>query len=49
MFMLGFPLPFLHDIPPVVGSVEAGSPGAAAGLLPGDEKAEGTPPPVKAG
>ena len=34
--MLGFPLPFLHEIPPVVGTVEPGSPAAAAGLQPGD-------------
>jgi regulator of sigma E protease len=33
---LGFPVPFLNEIPPVVGTVEAGSPAAAAGLLPGD-------------
>src|SRR4029077_10726389 len=37
VLMLGFGLPFLHEIPPVVGSVEPGSPAAAAGLVPGDE------------
>jgi regulator of sigma E protease len=33
---LGFPLPFFHNVPPVVGTVEPGSAGAAAGLQPGD-------------
>src|SRR6185503_19126711 len=33
---LGFPVPFLNEIPPVVGTVEAGSPAAAAGMHPGD-------------
>jgi regulator of sigma E protease len=37
VLMLGFGLPFLHEIPPVVGAVEPGSPAAAAGLQPGDE------------
>ena len=37
VLMLGFGLPFLHEIPPVVGTVEPGSPAAAAGLVPGDE------------
>lgn len=37
---LGFPVPFVNETPPVVGSVEAGSPGAAAGILPGDRVLE---------
>jgi regulator of sigma E protease len=37
VLMVGFGLPFLHEIPPVVGTVEPGSPAAAAGLAPGDE------------
>ena len=37
VLMFGFGLPFLHEIPPVVGTVEPGSPAAAAGLVPGDE------------
>jgi regulator of sigma E protease len=37
VLMLGFGLPFLHEIPPVVGTVEPGSPAATAGLAPGDE------------
>ena len=40
VLMVGFGLPFLHAIPPVVGTVEPGSPAAAAGLLPGDEVIE---------
>jgi regulator of sigma E protease len=36
VLMLGFPLPFYHNVPPIIGSVEAGSAGAAAGLQPGD-------------
>jgi len=36
VLMLGFGLPFLHEIPPVVGTVEPGSPAAAAGIVPGD-------------
>jgi regulator of sigma E protease len=40
VLMLGFGLPFLHDIPPVIGAVEPGSPAAAAGLVPGDEVIE---------
>jgi regulator of sigma E protease len=37
VLMVGFGLPFLHEIPPVVGTIEPGSPAASAGLLPGDE------------
>src|ERR1051325_10813767 len=37
---LGFPVPFVNETPPVVGSVEAGSPGAAAGIPPGDSVVE---------
>jgi len=37
---LGFPVPFLNETPPVVGSVEAGSPAAAAGIHPGDRVVE---------
>ena len=37
VLMVGYGLPFLHQIPPVVGTVEPGSPAAAAGLVPGDE------------
>lgn len=37
LFMVGIEVPALQSVPSVVGSVEAGSPGAAAGLLPGDE------------
>ena len=37
VLMLGFGLPFLHEIPPIVGQVEPGSPAATAGVLPGDE------------
>jgi regulator of sigma E protease len=40
VLMFGFALPFLHQIPAIVGSVEAGSPAAAAGLRPGDEVVE---------
>jgi regulator of sigma E protease len=36
VLMVGYGLPFLHQIPPVVGTVEPGSPAAAAGLAPGD-------------
>src|SRR5581483_833078 len=36
VLMLGFGLPFLHEIPAVVGAVEPGSPAAAAGIQPGD-------------
>lgn len=36
VLMVGYGLPFLHQIPPVVGTVEPGSPAAAAGLQPGD-------------
>jgi regulator of sigma E protease len=37
VLMLGFGLPFLHEIPPVVGILEPGGPAEAAGLAPGDE------------
>jgi regulator of sigma E protease len=36
VFMLGIEVPDLQRIPPVLGTVEAGSPAASAGLLPGD-------------
>ena len=36
VLMVGYGLPFLHQIPPVVGTVEPGSPAEAAGLAPGD-------------
>jgi len=37
LFMVGIEVPALQSVPSVVGTVEAGSPGEAAGLLPGDE------------
>jgi regulator of sigma E protease len=37
VLVLGQGLPFMHQIPPVVGAVEPGSPAQAAGLQPGDE------------
>jgi regulator of sigma E protease len=37
VLVVGYGLPFLHEIPPVVGTVEPGSPAAAAGLVPGDQ------------
>ena len=40
VLVLGFPLPFFHNVPPVVGIIEPGSPGAQAGLLPGDKVIE---------
>ena len=36
LFMVGIEVPSIGNIPPVVGTVVAGSPGEAAGLLPGD-------------
>ncbi|MEO8504691.1 MAG: RIP metalloprotease RseP [Acidobacteriota bacterium] len=36
VFMIGIEVPDLQDIPPVLGTVEAGSSAAAAGLQPGD-------------
>jgi regulator of sigma E protease len=36
LFMVGIEVPGLQDVPPVVGAVEEASPGAAAGLRPGD-------------
>jgi regulator of sigma E protease len=36
VLVLGHGLPFLHQIPPVVGQIEPGSPAAAAGIQPGD-------------
>lgn len=37
LFMVGIEVPALQNIPTVVGTVEPGSPGALAGVLPGDE------------
>ncbi len=37
LFMVGIEIPALQSIPTVVGTVEAGSPGEAAGVEPGDE------------
>lgn len=37
LFMVGIEVPALQSIPSVVGSVEAGSAGERAGVLPGDE------------
>lgn len=37
LFMVGIEVPALQSVPSVIGTVEPGSPGAAAGLLPGDE------------
>ncbi len=37
LFMVGIEVPALQNIPTEVGSVEPGSPGALAGILPGDE------------
>ena len=37
LFMVGIEVPALQSVPSVIGTVEAASPGAAAGLLPGDE------------
>ncbi len=36
LFMIGIEVPALQSVPAVVGTVEAGSPGEAAGLSPGD-------------
>ena len=36
VFMVGTEVPDLPDMPPVIGSVEEGSPAETAGLLPGD-------------
>jgi regulator of sigma E protease len=36
LFMVGIEVPALQSIPSVVGTVEPGSPGEAAGILPGD-------------
>jgi len=36
LFMVGIEVPSLQSVPSVVGTAEAGSPGEAAGLLPGD-------------
>lgn len=36
VFMVGVEVSNLRDVPPVVGAVEPDSPGAAAGILPGD-------------
>jgi regulator of sigma E protease len=37
LFVVGVDVPALQSIPTVVGEVEAGSPGEAAGIAPGDE------------
>lgn len=37
LFMVGIEVPALQSVPSVIGTVEAGSPGAAAGLLAGDK------------
>jgi len=37
LFTVGIEVPALQSVPSVVGTVEAGSPGETAGLLPGDE------------
>ena len=37
LFMVGIEVPALQSVPSIIGTVEAGSPGEAAGLLPGDE------------
>ena len=37
LFMVGIEVPALQNIPTEVGTVEPGSPGAAAGILPGDD------------
>jgi regulator of sigma E protease len=36
LFMVGIEIPALQSIPTVIGTVESGGPGAAAGLAPGD-------------
>lgn len=36
VFMVGTAVPYLRDLPPVVGEVAEGSPAAAAGIEPGD-------------
>lgn len=36
LFMVGIEVPSLSSVPSIIGSVEAGSPGDRAGLLPGD-------------
>lgn len=40
VFMIGIEVPDLQEIPPVVGTVEAGSSAAVAGLAPGDRIVE---------
>ena len=37
LFVVGIDIPMLQSIPTVVGEVEEGSPGALAGIVPGDE------------
>ncbi len=46
VLMLGFPVPFLNETPPVVGAVDAGSPAATAGLQSGDDVIEVNAHPV---
>ncbi|MGE5234438.1 MAG: RIP metalloprotease RseP [Acidobacteriota bacterium] len=46
LFMIGIEVPDLQSIPPVLGTVEAGSSAAAAGLKPGDRIVEVNGKPV---
>jgi regulator of sigma E protease len=47
VFMVGTEVPFMPDLPPVVGEVAAGSPAAAVGVQPGDRVLEVDGKPVK--